>query len=189
MKHVLPISLLALACMASFFPLPVAAAVVIRAPSDLLADAKVKELSGPYIVASQANVIYEQCGPSYELKPEQIAYQRDYFQKAAKDYVQAFHDAYYSRVGAEPDAAMVQGYTVIITQQQQQAVNATNVLIQNRGCEQTTVSKMFEYFEKLRYQQQLEEYKKATAPKRSIVPDTMTTPTTTKPITPTAGSQ
>ena len=188
MTHFPLFCLLALACMVPVLPLPAKAAVIVRSVADLEKDKKVKALLQPFTTASAATVIYERCGKDYQIKPEQYAFQRGEFETAAKNYRDAFHDAYVTRVQAEPEQAMVDSYMQRITLQQQSVVNSTSKLIDQKKCDHKSVHKMFEYYAKLQYAKQMEEYKKATGAARGSVTAAPTTAPTTPQATTIPGS-
>lgn len=128
------------------------AEVIVRSVDDLTRDPKVARIGGEATTIAALTVIYDRCGNVYNITDEEKARVREEFDQATRDYMQAYQDAYSTRVGVLPEQKMVLEYRQIIIDRYQKTADslAQAIATSENGCRAGAVNRILNYFAELK---------------------------------------
>lgn len=140
------------------------AAVVVRSIDDLRADPTVAEAEKKFSTLATASVIYSLCTREFAITPEQQAYHTDALNRSAKEYSDAFYNAYLTKVLAPPPQKIVDYYTQFISTLQQNTLAQAEYFRSTSGCKGGKIEQAYLRAEKMHYDE-VEAAKKAKGKK------------------------
>jgi len=103
----------------------------------------------PYTLASSARVIYDTCATEIGITEPHASYFAARHQKLTKAYLQAFDDAFVSRMKAPSPQSMRKDYAAYLAKIAKPAIERTQKAIASAGCTDKTVVAMVDYYKKI----------------------------------------
>lgn len=134
-----------------------------------------------YRLAASALYISEHCGKELGQTPEQSGFIKKQFDEISTSYFTALDQAFVKRTNSYSTPEWKRKYVDYMSTQQQPVVDQTAKAIQTKGCDDSTITAMLEYYDKLRKSQAAPTTPTASDQPAASVPTTPALPTTEPP--------